>query len=76
MRTPRADADYLGPALEAEQRGDPGRVAERAGAEPDERAAVQQDIERVEQAVFAPGAAGLSDGELRDIAGKWLAQLN
>ena len=46
------------------------------GFGPAERAAVRQDIERVEQAVFVPGAAGLSDGELRDIAGKWLARLN
>src|SRR5450759_2003427 len=55
LRTPRADADYLGPALEAEQRGDPGRVAERAGAEPDERAAVQQ---------------GLLDREIRPCGGR------
>jgi hypothetical protein len=47
-----------------------------AGFEPAERAAIQQDIERVEQAVFVPGAAGLSDGELRDIAGKWIARLD
>ena len=46
-----------------------------AGFEPAQLAAVQQDIERVEQAVFVPGAAGLSDRELRDIAGKWLARL-
>lgn len=45
------------------------------GFAPAERASVQQDIERVEQAVFVPGAAGLSDGELRDIAGKWIARL-
>jgi hypothetical protein len=48
----------------------------RVGFGADDRAAVQLDIDRVQQAVFAPGAAGLSDLELREIAGKWLARLH
>ena len=46
------------------------------GLKAPDRAAVQQDIERVQQAVFVAGAPGLSDSELRTIAAKWLARLN
>ena len=48
----------------------------QAGLADTDRAAMQQDILRVQQAVFAPGAVGLSEGELRQIAGKWLAKLH
>jgi hypothetical protein len=41
-----------------------------------EQSAVGQDIQRVEAAVFAPNASGLSESELRAIAGKWLAKLS
>jgi hypothetical protein len=37
---------------------------------------VEQDIQRVERAVFVPGAAGVSEPQLREIAGKWLARLD
>ena len=46
------------------------------GLGPDDNTAVRRDIERVQQAVFTPGAPGLSETELREIAGKWLARLN
>jgi hypothetical protein len=43
---------------------------------PTDQSAVRKDIEHVQRETFAPGGAGLSANELREIAKKWLARLN